>query len=524
MKTIIDMEDLTDSKEVMMKKAPLSISVFIYILFAIIITALIWAGFGQMDIYVKATGEVRPDALVATLTTPNTGKVRSVNFRDGDTVETGDVILDFDTESIIEEKELLEGLLTQAKRKLECYALLKQSALEEKNLFALSPDTELYYYQYEDYMSAINTQIEQINMENESVTDQIKEKKQSMELTQNRVNTNNSLLESYNALLNDISNGIAYSGTDFQLIMMYNSYKSSLDKAVITYNNYRYIYDQLKKEYDEQKNETEGSETSEILSSAEQQITAEELEKAKFAMDSAEKDVEAVKNEFLLQINTTMEELKLSISTDKDAIKSLKLQLENLSETDSIKEIKEKAQNEFLLSLNNTVQTIHSEIDNINKQLISINASAGNALLKAQTTGTLVLNNEVMAGDIISAGTQIGTIVPSNEELKIIIYIPESNIAEMQLGQKVEFVVSSISMFEYGKIKGVIDSISVDSFTNDSSNQKYYKAEAIVESNKLVNKKGEAKQIQTGMLVEARVISGSQTILNWLLDRLNFNE
>jgi len=37
-----------------------------------------------------------------------------------------------------------------------------------------------------------------------------------------------------------------------------------------------------------------------------------------------------------------------------------------------------------------------------------------------------------------------------------------------------------------------------------------------------LNKNGEVREIQTGMLVEERVLSGSQSVLNWLLDRLNF--
>ena len=53
-------EDLSDSKEIMLKKAPKGMVFFIMISFAILMTALIWSYFGKIDTYVTAQGEIRP--------------------------------------------------------------------------------------------------------------------------------------------------------------------------------------------------------------------------------------------------------------------------------------------------------------------------------------------------------------------------------------------------------------------------------------------------------------------------------
>ena len=163
------------------------------------------------------------------------------------------------------------------------------------------------------------------------------------------------------------------------------------------------------------------------------------------------------------------------------------------------------------------------EIDSLSEQLLGIEKSIEQSEIKAELDGVLVYTQDYSVGDNLSAGTVIGTLVPSSENYEAIIYIPEYNIAEISVGQEIEYVFSSISATDFGKVYGEITEISKDSFVDQSTGQKFYKAVSTITNTVLSNKEGETRKIQNGMLVEVHAITGRRTVLNWLLDKLNFS-
>ena len=58
MKTYIqDLKDITDSREMLESKPHFFLAWFAYILIGILVVALIWSYFGQIEDYVKAVGK-----------------------------------------------------------------------------------------------------------------------------------------------------------------------------------------------------------------------------------------------------------------------------------------------------------------------------------------------------------------------------------------------------------------------------------------------------------------------------------
>ena len=130
---------------------------------------------------------------------------------------------------------------------------------------------------------------------------------------------------------------------------------------------------------------------------------------------------------------------------------------------------------------------------------------------------------EYALGDNVSTGTVIASIVPESKELVATIYFPEQYAADIKENQCVEYVFTSISTTDFGKIYGQINEVSVDSFVDESSGQRFYKAIAKIDKTALKNKKGEIKHLKAGMTAEVHAITETQSILSWLLDKLNFN-
>ena len=53
---------------------------------------------------------------------------------------------------------------------------------------------------------------------------------------------------------------------------------------------------------------------------------------------------------------------------------------------------------------------------------------------------------------------------------------------------------------------------------------KYYIAQAYLSAFCLENGKGDKREIKNGMLTEAKVISGSEKVIHWLLRKINLTD
>lgn len=93
---IMDINDLSDSREVMAKKVPPATTVFICFVAMMLIAAFIWAYFGKIDTYVIATGEIRSAETPSTITLRNGGKIANIIIADGAFVHEGETIIELD--------------------------------------------------------------------------------------------------------------------------------------------------------------------------------------------------------------------------------------------------------------------------------------------------------------------------------------------------------------------------------------------------------------------------------------------
>ena len=163
---MIEMKDLSDSREVMMKKAPPAISIFISIVAIIVVVALAWCYFGQMDTYVTASGEIRTQESVSTIVLTNGGKISNVYLKEGDSVKKGDVILECDSKYYAEQKRIVNGQINDKNNELADYNRLINSIENDSNMFNKETEAE-FYYQFEDYRLEINSVTAQIKDNND---------------------------------------------------------------------------------------------------------------------------------------------------------------------------------------------------------------------------------------------------------------------------------------------------------------------------------------------------------------------
>jgi len=142
--------------------------------------------------------------------------------------------------------------------------------------------------------------------------------------------------------------------------------------------------------------------------------------------------------------------------------------------------------------------------------------------ITASHDGRITLIGDYHAGDYVQAGSSLCSLVPQTDELKVVLYIPEKEISKIEIGQKTEYIFDALPYTEYGKITGEILSVSEDSIINESAQTRFYIAKASISKQVLENNKGEKREVKTGMLVQAKTISGSKKAIVWLMEKLNF--
>lgn len=131
---ILNMNEMSDSKEVYNSRPNPFFSIFIYFVLIMLITALIWLYFGQIDVVIKAGGVVRPNAQVGTVINAVAGEVEKINYTDGKQVKKGDILYIINYSKEESEKSVLSETISQKEHELKVLSLYIDSINAEENL------------------------------------------------------------------------------------------------------------------------------------------------------------------------------------------------------------------------------------------------------------------------------------------------------------------------------------------------------------------------------------------------------
>ena len=105
---IINMSEMSDSREIYDSRPNRALPVFLYTCLALLITAVVWMCFGKIDIAVNASGMLRPEEAVGTVVNTVGGDVLSVCVEDGSVVEEGELLYIISHEELLAQKAFYE--------------------------------------------------------------------------------------------------------------------------------------------------------------------------------------------------------------------------------------------------------------------------------------------------------------------------------------------------------------------------------------------------------------------------------
>lgn len=152
-KMIIDINEMSDSREVYESRPNPFIPAFIYCLIGILVAAIIYACFGKIEIVARASGIVRPNDNVSTVASLVGGRVSDVSYLEGQIVNEGEILFTID----VSDKQILLDTVNQSMKdtafEIEMLTKFTNGIEEEANPFQNNIMSKEYpwYIRYSNY-------------------------------------------------------------------------------------------------------------------------------------------------------------------------------------------------------------------------------------------------------------------------------------------------------------------------------------------------------------------------------------
>lgn len=118
-------------------------------------------------------------------------------------------------------------------------------------------------------------------------------------------------------------------------------------------------------------------------------------------------------------------------------------------------------------------------------------------------------------GAVIQPGGPVCDIVPVEQEMKVEAKVLPRDVGHLKMGQKVKVKVTAFDFARYGAVTGELSGISATSFLNEK-NEPYFKAQVTLDQNYVGAEPGRYV-VTPGMTVQAEIITGDKTLLQYLL-------
>jgi epimerase transport system membrane fusion protein len=192
---------------------------------------------------------------------------------------------------------------------------------------------------------------------------------------------------------------------------------------------------------------------------------------------------------------------------------------------DSVAEIKQQialTKEEYLKEVSANISDTQTKRIQLLAQKQSLEDKLSRVAITAPVTGKVKGFNIVTLGGVITAGQIIMEIVPDEQEFKIVAELSPTDIDEIKAGQIAEIkITSSNDTRFFPVIHAELIDISGDTFTNQNSQQSFYKATLKIQDDALKLLKEKNVSLIPGMPAEVFLQTRSRTLMSYLLKPLS---
>lgn len=139
--------------------------------------------------------------------------------------------------------------------------------------------------------------------------------------------------------------------------------------------------------------------------------------------------------------------------------------------------------------------------------------------LRAPMAGIVKNVRITTLGGVIKPGEEVMQIVPVGDDLMIEAKVRPSDIAFLKQGLEVIVKIDAYDYSIYGSLKGKLTYISADTISEEtkSGEQTYYRVQIQTDGKRFSARPNEDIEIQPGMTSQVEIITGSNTVLSYLM-------
>lgn len=173
---------------------------------------------------------------------------------------------------------------------------------------------------------------------------------------------------------------------------------------------------------------------------------------------------------------------------------------------DTLNQLRREAQNEM--------GTVTAEIAEVEETMGNLKARVDRLIVRAPHRGYILEQKVLTVGQIIQPGALLMQIVPDDVPLEAEIRIQPKDIGYIKVSQRVNLRVTSYDYARFGFATGALRRVSASS-NLDETNTPYYRGWVSLD-HPYVGKTAGRNMLQSGMGVEAEVITGNKSLLSYL--------
>ncbi|TAE57117.1 MAG: HlyD family efflux transporter periplasmic adaptor subunit [Nostocales cyanobacterium] len=441
----------------------------LYVLVSFTIFGLPWAIFSTVDETGSAKGRIEPQGATQKIDAQITGSVKSVKIKVGDTVKSGQVILELDS-------ALLQIELQQIQSKLQ----------ELKNR---QSQMEIIKNQFQSSISILEQQNKSLQLEKMA---QISQAKQNIETKLS------------NNMLQKLESKYLVSQTRQQIESIKNDHNSAKSRLSIDSN--------IVKRFSQLVENGAVSLTQVEQLKKEEQESKRIYEKSRSDIQQAELKLQEELNRYQVNLNllsSDIKQAKLELAAQENSYQSLVQagKLEVIKNQEKLKDIQTQ------------ITSIRSEIEQTKSQIKSIEMQIQQRIVRSPINGTIFELPITKPGAVVQIGQQIAKIAPKNAQLILKAQIPSQDSGFLKTGMPVKVKFDAYPFQEYGIVAGAVSWISPDAKINQTSTGSIdtYELEIKLSQQYVQNGKKHIP-LTAGQTANAKVIIRQRRIIDFVLD------
>lgn len=154
-----------------------------------------------------------------------------------------------------------------------------------------------------------------------------------------------------------------------------------------------------------------------------------------------------------------------------------------------------------------------AKIQELTSQIVALRDALSRTDLRAPVAGIVHELSVTGPGAVISAGTTLVQIVPTDRGMEIEVAVDPRNIDSIHSGQSAQIMVSAFDPRNVPKLPAHVTNIPPGAMTDPNSGRSYYRVTLALDQNDLP----ENVTLLPGMPVEAFLSTGERPLLSWLL-------